>query len=130
MHGDFHAVPLKLSWKRSGTLAHFIDGYEITGGQSELIAAMNAKREEFARSGEISGSALDLWLALFAEWRADRWSGGYPKTRDETKRLNALARALAARLRAATSEECTALLPLFKGLTARSSDGERKDFGF
>jgi hypothetical protein len=118
--GDFLGIPAKLSWKRSGTLAHFIDGYAIAGGQKRLIEAVKAKREEFAQTGAISGTALELWLCLFAEWRADRWTGGYPKSRQETKRLNALSTALAACLRAATQEEAQALVPLFNGLTAKS----------
>jgi hypothetical protein len=77
--GDFRGIPAKLGWKRSGKLAHFIDGYEIAGGQSQLIALMQAKREEYTNSGAISGSALELWLCLFAERRANYWAGGSKK---------------------------------------------------
>ena len=70
--GDFRKVPLQLTWERSGKLAHFIDGYALVGGQERLIQIMNAKREEYEASGAVTGSARELWLALFAEWRADR----------------------------------------------------------
>jgi hypothetical protein len=95
------------------------DGYAIAGSQEALISIMNAKRAQFAQTGAICGTALGLWLCLFAEWRADRWTGGYPKTRHETKRLNALSSVLASRLRAATRDDADSLLPFFNGLSAK-----------
>jgi hypothetical protein len=123
--GNFSSVPAKLIWKHSGKLAHFIDGYAIAGNQKALIAIMNAKREEFAQTGGISGTALELWLCLFAEWRADRWSGGYPKTRHEIKRLNALSSALAMCLRAATRDDADSLVPYLTGFLRSALSSRR-----
>jgi hypothetical protein len=97
-------VPLRLTWQRSGKLAHFIDGYAVAGGQERLIEIMHAKRAEYEATGAFTGDAKELWLALFGEWRSDRWGGGYPKSKAETKLLNTLARAIEKRLRTATPQ--------------------------
>jgi hypothetical protein len=119
LKGDFSRVPRNLSWNRSSVLAHFIDGYQIAGGQEPLIDLMHKTREHAAGSGAWSGSALDLWLCLFAEHRAQRWTGGYPLKRIERARLNGLCAALANRLRAASPEECATLVRLFSGMSAK-----------
>lgn len=66
-----------LSWDRSAPLAYMIDGYVLadTIGISDPQAFSDRMRTKAEKEGVWSGTALELWLALFFEHRRDHMSG-------------------------------------------------------
>lgn len=83
LDGDFAAIPEDLDFDGAVHFAHGIDGYASErarsgrddGEDSEDVAGRT--RRAFEETGRVSGSAADLWIALFLECRGDRHSGGH-----------------------------------------------------
>jgi len=66
-----------LPWDRSAPLAYMIDGYVLaeTVGISDPHEFVDRMRTKAENEGTWSGTALELWLALFFEHRRDHMSG-------------------------------------------------------
>jgi hypothetical protein len=96
--GDFQAIPSTLEWSNAALFAHLIDGYRLCeeAGLGDPSAYEALKFQEAQRLGKWVGSALELWVSLFLESRADRFQGGYP--RGDERQLDALCRDLRASL--------------------------------
>ena len=79
--GDFEAIPPTLAWDNAAEFAHLIDGYGLCeqAGLGDPFEYEGTKREESNRLGHWTGSALELWLCLFLEYRQDRFQGGWPR---------------------------------------------------
>ena len=71
------AIPEEFDWERSVEFAHIVDGYELAkkAGLGDPIRYQAATRSNAEATGEWTGSALELWVALFLEHRRDRFSG-------------------------------------------------------
>ncbi|ESX99199.1 MULTISPECIES: hypothetical protein [unclassified Mesorhizobium] len=75
LKGDFSAMPIPFAWDQSGRFAHFLNGYEVTGGMDPLAELSNAMSARVRETGKWEGSALKLWLCLFFQHRAHRHMG-------------------------------------------------------
>ena len=75
LKGDFSAIPKPFRWEDSGRFAHFLNGYEVAGGFDPLADLANGMSAEARETGRWRGGALDLWLCLFFEHRAQRHAG-------------------------------------------------------
>lgn len=106
--GDFSAVPDPLGWYRSARLAHFLNGYEETGGVEQLLAITGKLSARALETGFWDGSAYELWLCLFFEHRRVR-HGGYAPEGEELAHLDGLCAALRAALVALDPQESRAL---------------------
>ena len=91
-------LPPTLAWKNAAQFAHLIDGYALCeeAGLGDPFEYEGIKRDESQRVGRWTGSALELWLCLFLEYRQDRFQGGWP--RGDEPQLDALCRDLRAHL--------------------------------
>ena len=96
--GDFAAIPPTLAWDNAAEFGHLIDGYALCeeAGLGDPSEYECTKRHESKRLGRWTGSALELWVCLFLEYRQDRFQGGWP--RGDEAQLDALCRDLRARL--------------------------------
>lgn len=83
LKGDFSRLPQPFSWRESGRLAHFLNGYREAGGFEELSNLAIGKADEARSTGKWRGSAFELWLCLFFEHRASRHTGSDPGYGDE-----------------------------------------------
>lgn len=71
--GDFHAIPEDLDWNNAGPLGGLVDGYRILEMKDETAEPfLTRQRSVFAQTGHWPGDAVDLWVTLFLELRADR----------------------------------------------------------
>ncbi len=63
-----------LAWEGSERTAYAIDGYELAreAGLGDPFTFADRMRAEAERGGEWTGTALELWVALFMEHRRDR----------------------------------------------------------
>ena len=75
LQGDFSAMPVPFRWENSARFAHFLNGYEVAGGFDPLAHLANGMSAEARETGRWRGGALDLWLCLFFEHRAQRHAG-------------------------------------------------------
>ena len=91
--GDFSAIPAPPDLQGSIELGHLIDGYRLTGGVSECAAVHRRVLAHYRVTRRFSGTALDLWIALFFAHRSFRHSGETPDDAEMTV-LDRLARAL------------------------------------
>ena len=96
--GDFAAIPPTLAWDNAAEFGHLIDGYVLCddAGLGDPSEYERTKRDESKRLGRWTGSALELWVCLFLEYRQDRFQGGWP--RGDEPLLDALCRDLRSRL--------------------------------
>jgi hypothetical protein len=96
--GEFEAIPQTLAWDTATQFAHLIDCYTLCqeAGLGDPFEYEEIKREESKRLGRWIGSALELWVCLFLEYRRDRFQGGW-LSGDEPQ-LDVLCRDLRARL--------------------------------
>lgn len=96
--GDFEAIPSTLAWDNAAPFAHLIDGHALCqeAGLGDPFEYEEIKRDESERVGRWIGSAQELWVCLFLEYRKDRFQGGWP--RGDEPQLDALCRDLRARL--------------------------------
>ena len=93
--GEFSSMPEEFDWDRSTFFAHLIDRYRLPkqeglGDLQDFYWTISAEAE---RIGIWSGTALELWLALFAAHRAIR-HGGYEPQDEYRRRLDDLCRGL------------------------------------
>ena len=72
LRGDFSAMPVPFRWEQSARLAHFLNGYEVAGGFDPLADLANGMSADARQTGRWRGGALDLWLCLFFQHRAQR----------------------------------------------------------
>ena len=72
LQGDFLAMPVPFRWEESARFAHFLNGYEVAGGFDPLAKLANSMSVAACETGHWRGGALDLWLCLFFEHRAQR----------------------------------------------------------
>ena len=96
-------VPPDLTWDSSVHIAHLIDGYDLAE-QADLgdpVAFLAQTRTLAERNGAWSGTALELWVALFLEHRRDHFQGpiGINVENIQPPMLNELCQALAAKVR-------------------------------
>lgn len=79
LESDLSAIPEDLGFDSDGAvhLGHAIKGYESAGGLEEARAIAARIEQSFTESGQVTGSAAELWIALFTEYRADRHMGGH-----------------------------------------------------
>ena len=70
-------MPHDLSWTNSVEFAHLIDGYALAeaAGLGDPVQYQERARAEAERAGRWSGTALELWVALFLEHRRAHMSG-------------------------------------------------------
>ena len=81
-HGDFAAIPWRVSFEQASELALLIDGYGVCGGVEAVVGITNSVLGDLRSMGRTRASPLDLWVALFGLQRAIRF-GGYPPSDDE-----------------------------------------------
>lgn len=67
----------RLTWEASERVAYAIDGFELAreAGLGDPFAFADRKRADAERDGAWTGTALELWVALFMEHRRDRIQG-------------------------------------------------------
>lgn len=100
MLGDFHAIPEHLDWNNAASLAGLVDGYRILDMKGEAAEPFLARqRSVFAQTGHWLGDAVDLWVTLFLELRADRM--GANDLTNSVSQLDTLCRQLRSALVAA-----------------------------
>jgi hypothetical protein len=94
-YGEFSSMPEEFDFDRSNFFAHLIDGYRLAQqeGLGDLQDFYWTSLAEAKRTGSWSGTALELWLSLFAAHRANR-HGGYEPQGEDRRRLDRLCRAL------------------------------------
>jgi hypothetical protein len=88
-------MPEEFDFDRSNFLAHLIDGHRLAQqeGLGDLQDFYWTSLAEAKRTGTWSGTALKLWLALFAAHRAIR-HGGHEPQGDDRCRLDHLCETL------------------------------------
>ena len=94
-YGEFSSMPEEFDFDRSNFFAHLIDGYRLA--QQEGLGDL----QDF--TGTWSGTALELWLALFAANRAIR-HGGYEPGGEYRRQLDELCHTLRERLAKGVSD--------------------------
>jgi hypothetical protein len=89
--GEFSSMPEEFDFDRSNFFAHLIDGYRLAQqeGFGDLQDYYWTSLAEAKRTGTWSGTALELWLALFAANRAIR-HGGYEPGGEYRRQLDQL----------------------------------------
>lgn len=96
-------VPLDLTWDNSVHVAHLIDGYGLAekAGLGDPDVFLARTRAQAERNGAWSGTALELWVALFLEHRRDHFQGpiGINVENIQPPMLNELCRELATKVR-------------------------------
>ena len=96
-------VPSDLTWDRSVHVAHLIDGYGLAekAGLGDPIVFLARTRAQAERNGAWSGTAQELWVALFLEHRRDHFQGpiGINVDTIQPPMLDELCRALATKVR-------------------------------
>ncbi len=117
--GDFTKLPPNLSFEGSLLLTHqIIDGYRAARalGLGELRLFAEAALSKAERTGCWSGSATELWLALWSEQR--RMREEHPRG-ERLMLLDGLAAELRHRLQLIDHDEKTHLLAFMKGNYSR-----------
>lgn len=93
------------TWETSERLVYMVDGFELAreAGLGDPFEFVDQARRKAERDGEWSGTALELWVALFMEHRRDRIQSqgiiGTGVTLDPLPMLDDLCSALARALR-------------------------------
>ena len=92
-------MPEEFDFDRSNVFAHLINGYRLAQqeGFGDLQDFYWTSLAEAERTGIWSGTALELWLALFAAHRAIR-HGGWDPEGEYRRELDKLCRTLRERL--------------------------------
>src|SRR3954465_13803548 len=104
--GEFSSMPEEFDFDRSNFFAHLIDGYRLAlqEGLGDLQDFYWTSLAKAKRTGTWSGTALELWLALFAANRAIR-HGGYEPQGEYRRRLDELCPSLRERLAKGVSDQ-------------------------
>ncbi|MER8649638.1 hypothetical protein [Mesorhizobium sp. M0586] len=105
LKGDFSAMPKPFAWDQSVRFSHFLNGYDAAGGMDPLAELANGMASKARETGKWEGSAIDLWLCLFFQHRAQRHMG----SDDRDPMLDALCETLRTRLCRLPPEEANAL---------------------
>lgn len=96
-------APIGLDWHSGVEFAHLIDGYALAeaAGLGDPVGYQAASRAAAEAAGEWRGSILELWVALFLEYRREKFGGavGANFAPDAPPILDGLCRALAAAIR-------------------------------
>jgi hypothetical protein len=110
--GDFAALPDSFTWDKTSEFAHLIHGYRISEslGLGPLQIWANQRINEARRSGQWTGTALELWLCLFYEHRRYRHMGEGDPEGDELSLLNQLCTQLRKKLQYLDVDEHTAII--------------------
>lgn len=85
--GDFTALPGDLRWNQAGEIAELIDGYELIEqlGMGEPSQLEHRQRHDAELTSTWPGEALELWIALFLQFRRWRFSSPFePSPEAET----------------------------------------------
>jgi hypothetical protein len=95
-----------LRWENSANFAHLIDGYRLCfeAGLGDPFQFAERKLSEAKETGIWSGSALELWVAVFLEHRRWRFAGWEPEG-EQAKLLDALCQRLVAALATVSANE-------------------------
>lgn len=74
--GRWEAIPEDLAYDDSVGFAHLLNGYEMAQrlGFEHASQVAHAAQAGFADTGVWSGSAVELWITLFFQHRADRFT--------------------------------------------------------
>ncbi|TIP29593.1 MAG: hypothetical protein E5X67_06000 [Mesorhizobium sp.] len=110
LKGDFSAMPTPFVWDQSGRFAHFLNGYEVTGGMNPLADLALTMSAQARKTGKWEASALDLWLCLFFQHRAHRHTG----SEGGDPNLDALCETLRLALNRLTPDEARSLASRLK----------------
>jgi len=79
--GDFDVIPENLNWNNAAPLGGLVDGYRILEMKDETAEPfLTRQRSVFVQTGHWSGDAVDLWVTLFLELRADRMAPTISRT--------------------------------------------------
>jgi hypothetical protein len=76
--GNFDAIPATLGYQDNSALGHLVDSYNLLHrlGWGDPSAFLDKILAAARRTGTGSGTALELWITLFLQYRADRMAGG------------------------------------------------------
>lgn len=93
--GDWEEIPADLSYDASVVFAHMLNGYEMAErlGLGHASQVAHAATDRYRETGTWSGSAVELWITLFFQHRADRFTVMLA-TPEPQPRLDALCQAL------------------------------------
>lgn len=110
--GDFAGLPEPFTWGQTGQFAHLIHGYRISEslGFGPLRIWANQRINEARRSGQWTGTALELWLCLFYEHRRYRHMGEGDPEGNELGLLNQLCKQLRERLQGLSDSDLAAII--------------------
>ena len=89
--GDFSTIPASFAWDSSAEFTHLLNGYDasVALGYRDLDDVVRPVLRHYRESGEWQGSAMELWLTLFALHRSAR-HGGWVDLAPEHRREDAL----------------------------------------
>lgn len=75
--GAFHAIPATLSYNDASALGHLVHGYALLErlGRGDPDGFLAERLRAARRKGTWAGTALELWVTLFLQYRADRMAG-------------------------------------------------------
>jgi len=98
--GLWSAIPEDLAYGEAGAFGHLLHGYDMAVrlGLGDAAGVAGRQHALFEQTGAWQGSAVELWITLFYQLRADRmsdWPGTEPAPRPH---LDALCRTLRQRL--------------------------------
>lgn len=81
--GEFEAVPRDLEWDSAIEFAHLVDGYRFIqeNGMGDPYEFADLRLRDAERNGTWSGSASELWVCLFLEYRRWRFANAEPASR-------------------------------------------------
>lgn len=104
---EWTAIPPDLTYENSSALANLIDGYKLLAeaGLGEPMTYLAEKTRAAREQGGWRGTALELWIMLFLQHRADRQAGEWAAFRDPL--LDDLCRSLRAQLLAEAGRSST-----------------------
>lgn len=75
-NGEWAAIPADLHYEDSAVFAHLLNGYSMAErlGFGHAATVARPAHETFRDTGQWSGSATELWITLFFQHRADRFT--------------------------------------------------------
>ena len=93
--GDWEEIPADLSYDASVVFAHMLNGYEMAErlGLGHASQVAHAASDRYRETGTWPGSAVELWITLFFQHRADRFTVMLAAPEPQPH-LNALCKAL------------------------------------
>jgi hypothetical protein len=75
-NGRWEAIPMDLAYDDSAVFAHLLSGYTMAErlGFGHASRVARGTHAVFRETGAWSGSAVELWITLFLQHRADRFT--------------------------------------------------------